>query len=221
MAHRKPLLAWLVLLATCSITSAAFGQDIVNTPLKLEIGGTPGGGTWLTGGDDNTEANFNLYTFSAFADWYLTQKAAVEGEYVVGLGWGQDVIFRNGLIPGQQVPFTNSLMGSLLFFPKGAGTGRLPFYVAGGAGIVSLRSRKPTRKLGYDPDVNPGESFTATNIGVGIKIPRGRSAPNWSFRFDYRMLFINANSDAPAFFAKSKSRRGQHIQFGLQYAFRK
>lgn len=220
MTRRQPYLAVLFLLTWCSIASTAFGQDVINRPIKLEVGGTPGGGTWLTGGDDNTEVNFNLYTFSFFADWYLSQKVAVEGEYVVGIGWGQDVIFRKGLIPGQQVPFANSLMGSLLFFPRGAG-GRVPVYVAGGAGLLSLRSRRPTRKLGYDPDVNPGESFTATNIGGGIVIPRGNSAPNWSFRADYRLLLINSNSDAPAFFARSKSRRGHHVQFGMQYAFRK
>jgi hypothetical protein len=111
-------------------------------------------------------------------------------------------------------------MGSLLVFPRGAG-GQLPVYVAGGAGAMSLKSRKPTRKLGYDPDVNPGETFTVANVGAGIVFPRGNSAPNWSFRADYRYLFINSNSSAPAFFAKSKSRHGHHVEFGIQYSFRK
>jgi hypothetical protein len=38
---------------------------------------------------------------------------------------------------------------------------------------------------------------------------------------DYRLLFINANNGAPAFFASSKSRTGHQVQFGIQYAFRR
>jgi hypothetical protein len=211
---------WFAIVLLLTTSSMASGQETLDRPIKLEVGGTPGGGTWLVGGDDDTEVNFNLYTFSGFADWYLMQRVALEGEYVVGIGWGQDILFRNGRIPGQQVPYTNTLMGSLLVYPRGTSV-RLPFYVAGGAGLMTLKSRKPTRKLGYNPDVNPSEGFTVTNIGAGVKIPRGASAPNWSFRFDYRLLLINSNSDAPAFFAKTKSRTGHHIQFGMLYTFRR
>ena len=78
-----------------------------------------------------------------------------------------------------------------------------------------------TVKLGYDPDVNPQRDSRPTNIGGGVKLPRGVSAPNWSFRIDYRLVFINSNSDAPAFFAKNKSRKAHRVQFGMQYAFRR
>ncbi len=52
------------------------------------------------------------------------------------------------------------------------------------------------------------ESFMVSRIGAGVKIPRGASAPNWSFRLDYHLMFINANDDAPAFFARDKTRDG-------------
>ena len=37
---------------------------------------------------------------------------------------------------------------------------------------------------------------------------------------DYRLLFISPNNDAPAFFARDKTRTGHQVQFGIQYAFR-
>lgn len=218
MQHRRTFLAIVVLLAMCSTVRA---QEVLSTPIRLEVGGSPGGGSWFIGGDDNTEVDFNVYTFGGYVDYYLTQKVAVEGEYVLGVGMGQDILFRNGLIPGQQVPYAHNVTGNLMFYPRGTTGTRLPYYVAGGAGFLTLVSRQVTAKLGYDPDVNPSERFSTANIGGGVKIPRGVSAPNWSFRIDYRLVFINSNSDAPAFFAKTKSRKAHRVQFGMQWALRR
>jgi len=220
MRYTSPVFACLLLMALLTASVAA-GQEIPNAPIRLEIGGAPGGGLFFTGGDSDTEANFNVYTFSANADYYLTQKIAVGGEYMFGNGWGQDIVFRNGLLVGQQTPFSHAFTGELLFYPKGATGTRLPFYIGGGVGMMSMASRPSTKKIGYDPDGNGSESFTLSRIGAGMKIPRGASAPNWAFRIDYRLLFINANDGAPAFFASSKSRTGHQVQFGIQYAFRR
>jgi hypothetical protein len=218
MERRQTFLAIVVLLGMCLPVRA---QEVLDTPIRLEVGGSPGGGGWFIGGDDNTEVDFNVYTFGGYADYYLTQKVALEGEYHFGVGMGQDILFRNGLMPGQQVPYTHSFTGNLLFFPRGTTGPRLPYYVAVGGGLLTLVSREVTVKLGYNPDVNPTEGFTTANIGAGVKIPRGISAPNWSFRIDYRLVFINSNSDAPAFFAQAKSRKAHRVQFGMQYAFRR
>ena len=40
-------------------------------------------------------------------------------------------------------------------------------------------------------------------------------------KMEYRLLFINENDGAPAFFANSKTRTGHQVQFGFQYAFRR
>jgi hypothetical protein len=218
MQHGRTFLAIIVLLF---MSPSAWAQEIPDTPIRFEVGGSPGGGSWFIGGDDNNEVDFNVYTFGGFVDYYLTQKVAVEGEYVVGIGMGQDILFRNGLIPGQQVPYSHNFNGNVMFFPRGTTGTRLPYYIAGGAGLMNLVSRQVTVKLGYDPDVNPSEGFTTANIGGGVKIPRGASAPNWSFRIDYRLVFINSNNDAPAFFARSKSRKAHRVQFGMLYAFRR
>ncbi len=220
ITQSRALLA-VVMFVGASAGSTVAAQELLDTPIRMEIGGTPGGGLFFTGGDDDTEANFNIYTFSSHVDYYLTQRFALEGEYMFGNGWGQDIVFRNGLLVGQQTPFSHTFTGGVLFYPRGTTGTRLPFYFSGGAGMMSLSARPTTKKLGYDPEGNSSETFTVSRIGVGLKIPRGASAPNWAFRMEYRMLFINANDGAPAFFASSKSRTGHQVQFGFQYAVRR
>lgn len=217
MMHRSLFPATLILFIACS---TSFGQTATDRPISVEVGGSPGGGTWLVGGDGNTEANFNVYTIGFYGDWYATQKVALEGQYAFGFGMSQDLRFQNRLIPGQQMPWTGDLGGRVLFFPHST-TARLPFYVGGGVGMLTLTSRRQTKNLGYDPDVTSSGHFTATNIGGGVKLLRGSQAPNWSFRLDYQLLFINSNHDAPAFFAQRKSRTGHHVQFSMQYSFRR
>jgi hypothetical protein len=210
----------LALFVGGSAGSTAAAQELLDTPIRMEIGGTPGGGLFFTGGDDNAEANFNVYTFSSHLDYYLTQRLALEGEYMFGNGWGQDIVYRNGLLVGQQTPFSHTFTGGALFYPRGTTGSRLPFYFSGGVGMMALSARPSTKKLGYDPEGNSSETFTVSRIGAGLKIPR-MGAPNWAFRMDYRLMFINANDGAPAFFASSKTRTGHQVQFGFQYAFRR
>jgi hypothetical protein len=89
--------------------------------------------------------------------------------------------------------------------------------VTAGAGAFSLQSRQPTKQFGYDTATVGFETFLAENFGGGVKIFRGANAPDWGFRIDYRYLIVNANDDAPAFFAKSKSRAGHRISFGILF----
>jgi len=220
MTHRT-LIFVLGLFVTVTTAGVVSGQELMDAPIRFEIGGTPGGGMFFTGGDGDAEANFNVYTFSSNVDFYLTQKVALEGEYMFGNGWGQDVVFRNGLLIGQQTPFSHAFTGAVLYYPKGTTGTKLPFYIGGGVGMMGFQSRPATTKIGYDPDINGMESFMVSRIGAGIKIPRGASAPNWAFRLDYRLLFVSANDAAPEFFAKDKTRTGHQVQFGIQYAFRR
>ena len=88
----KAFLTALVLIAGCSIASA---QEATIGAGKVEIGGFPGGGTFFTGGDDNTEVNFNVYTAGGDITYYINPKAAVEGEFTGSVGWAQDVFFKN------------------------------------------------------------------------------------------------------------------------------
>jgi hypothetical protein len=64
------------------------------------------------------------------------------------------------------------------------------------------------------------QTFVAENIGGGIKIFRA-SAPDWGFRADYRYLIVNSNGDAPAFFAKAKSRGGHRVTFGVLFTWKR
>ena len=119
------------------------------------------------------------------------------------------------------MPTVWSYSGNVVFFPGGTAGKRAPFYVTGGVGAVSLSPRVPTKVFGYDKDVVGTQTFITENIGAGIKFFRAADAPNWGFRADYRYLFVNSNSDAPAFFAKSKSRGAHRIYVGMLYTWKR
>ena len=75
--------------------------------------------------------------------------------------------------------------------------------------------------FGYDVATKGWQSFIAENIGGGVKIFRGSDAPDWGFRADYRYVIVNANADAPAFFAKATNRGGHRISFGVLFTWKR
>lgn len=214
----RAFLAASILLAGSSVASA---QDAAVGAGKVEIGGFPGGGTFFIGGDDNKEVNFNVYTAGGGMTYYFNQAVAVEGEVTGSVGWAQDVDFNNAKLIHNQMPTVWTYSGNVVFFPGGTAGKRVPFYITGGIGAVSLSPRVPTKVFGYDVDVVGTQTFIAENIGGGIKIFRGADAPNWGFRADYRYIIVNSNSDAPAFFAKSKSRGAHRIYVGMLYTWKR
>jgi hypothetical protein len=214
----KAVLAAVVLLAGCSV-AAAQGTSIGAG--KVELGGFPGGGTFFVGGDNNKEVNFNVYTAGGGLTYYLNQKAAVEGEVTGSVGWAQDVFFNNAKVIHTQMPTVWSYSGNLLFFPGGTAGKRVPAYLTGGIGALSLSPRVPTKPFGYDVDTVGTQTFITENIGGGIKIFRAADAPNWGFRADYRYLMVNSNSSAPAFFAKSKRRGAHRVYIGMLYTWKR
>jgi hypothetical protein len=214
----KGFLTALILFVGCSIASA---QEATIGAGKIELGGFPGGGTFFTGGDDNTEVNFNVYTAGGDFTYYFNPKMAVELEMTGSVGWAQDVYYHNAKVIHVQMPGVWSQFGNILFFPGGTTGKRVPFYITGGAGLLELQSRVPTKQFGYDVDTVGWQSFMSENIGGGIKIFRAADAPNWGFRVDYRLLFVNENSSAPAFFAHSKMRTGHRVYVGMLYTWKR
>src|SRR5882672_6430803 len=91
----KAFLTALVLAAGCSIASA---QETTIGAGKVEIGGFPGGGTFFTGGNDNNEVNFNVYTAGGDLTYYVNPKTAVEVEITGSVGWAQDVFFHKSKV---------------------------------------------------------------------------------------------------------------------------
>ena len=160
--------------------------------------------------------SFNSYTAGANLTCYVTTRAAIEGEMSVSFGLAQDVFFREAEVLHVQMPNVWSYFGNVVWFPSGAAGRAVAPYITAGAGAVSLQSRQPTKQFGYDADTVGFQTFLAENIGGGVKIFRA-AAPDWGFRIDYRYLIVNANSDAPAFFAQSKSRGGHRVSFGILF----
>jgi hypothetical protein len=213
----KTLAAVAVFLCAAANAAAQGSQGSTSGPGKIEIGGFPMGGTFFVGGDGDQEANFNVYSTGANLTYYLTPRTAIEGELGIGIGWAQDITYKNAEVLSVQMPNVWDYFANVVWFPNGGAGQRLAFYVTAGAGAVSLQSRQPTKPFGYDTETVGFETFLAENIGGGVKIFRGPSAPQWGFRVDYRYLIVNANSDAPAFFAKSESRAGHRISFGILF----
>ena len=216
---RSCLLAFALLFA--GVTAAA-AQDAATTGAgKVEIGLYPVGATFLVGGDDNKEVNFNVYTAGTNLTYYASRRIAIEGELTIGFGLAQDVIFNKAEVLHVQMPNVWSYAGNVVFFPGGTAGTQLPVYVTGGVGAVSLQSRTPTGQFGYDVDKVGFETFVAENVGGGLKIFRGADAPDWGFRIDYRYVIVNANGDAPAFFAKAKTRAGHRLAFGVLFTWKR
>jgi opacity protein-like surface antigen len=203
-----------------AVSSSAAAQGATGAG-KVEIGLYPVGATFLVGGDDNKEVNFNVYTAGTNLTYYATRRIAIEGELTIGFGLAQDVFFNKAEVLHVQMPNVWSYSGNVVFFPGGTADTRLPLYVTGGVGAVSLQSRTPTGQFGYDVDTVGFETFVAENIGGGLKIFRDADAPDWGFRIDYRYLIVNANSDAPAFFAKAKTRGGHRLAFGILFTWKR
>jgi hypothetical protein len=210
-----------VFAAVACFVSDVSAQDATIGAGKVEIGGFPMGGTFFVGGDDNKEVDFNVYSAGANVTYYFTDRAALEGEFTISLGLGQDVVFNNAKVLHVQMPNVWTYFGNIVFFPAGSAGKRMPFYLTGGIGAASLQSRQPTRQFGYDVDTVGFESFIAETVGAGVKIFRSAAAPDWGFRADYRYLIVNANGDAPAFFAKAKTRAGHRITFGVLFTWKR
>jgi hypothetical protein len=210
-------LAMVIVFAAVSLASA---QEAATGAGKVEIGGFPMGGTFFVGGDDDKEVNFNVYTAGANLTYYLTTRAAIEGELGISFGLAQDVRFNKTEVLHVQLPNVWSYFGNALWFPGGATGRQVPYYITAGVGAVSLQSRQPTRPFGYDVDTVGFQTFLAENIGGGVKIFRA-AAPDWGFRADYRYLIVNANGDAPAFFARAKSRGGHRVSFGVLFTWKR
>jgi len=208
-------------LIVLAVGASAAAQDAATGAGKLEVGLYPLGATFLVGGDDNKEVNFNLYTAGTNLTYYVNKRTAIEGELTISFGLAQDVVFNRTQVLHVQMPNVWSYSGNVVFFPGGTTGKQLPVYVTGGIGAISLQSRTPTGQFGYDVDTVGFETFIAENIGGGVKIFRGADAPDWGFRVDYRYVIVNANSDAPAFFAKAKTRGGHRLSFGVLFTWKR
>ena len=211
---------WIAALLLFGSVPMAWAQDGPPGAGTLEIGGFPMGGTFLVGGDDDREVNFNVYSAGANLTCYLNKRSAIEGELSISFGLAQDVSFRKAEVLHVQMPNVWSYFGNFVFFPAGATGRHLPYYATAGVGAVSLQSRQPTKPFGYDVDIVGFETFLAENIGGGVKIFR-TEVPDWGFRADYRYLIVNANGDAPAFFARAKGRSGHRVTFGLLFTWKR
>src|SRR6266852_2212970 len=86
--------ALLVVMILFTCVSGAAAQPSATGAGKGEVGLFPMGGTFFTGGDDNQEVSFNVYTAGSNLTYYLTERAAIEGELTISFGLAQDILFH-------------------------------------------------------------------------------------------------------------------------------
>jgi hypothetical protein len=205
----------VALVGSCAVASAQeLGEPGAG---KLEIGGFPGGGLWLVGGDDNTEVDFNNYDFGGGATWYLSPIAAIEGEAAFGLGISQNVHYENRTVYRIQMPHTLTTSGNVVIFPGGSAR-PVAGYLTAGVGTLTMFSRTAANMVF---GLEKAESFLSTNVGGGVKIFRRGDARNWGFRIDYRILMVNNDTDAVPLFAQIKRRMGHRFYIGMLYTVRR
>jgi hypothetical protein len=213
MARCTAFLA-IVLLSGSAVASA---QESGAGAGKLEVGFFPGGGTFFVSGDNNLEANFNLYTAGGYVSQYLSRLVAIEGEGSFGLGLSQDIRYANRVVPYVQAPGARNFNANVVVFPTGSDR-LVAGYVTGGGGLLTLVERDSTKQFG----LTEAESFFAANLGAGLKVLRaGTGLRKWGARIDYRLFSVGSKGDAVAFFAKSKARLGHRIYVGILYTLRR
>lgn len=209
MVGCKGWLAILVLLCSNAVASA---QESAGAG-KMEAGFFPGGGTFFVGGDDNLEANFNVYNGGGWFGYNVNRILGIEAEGGFGIGMAQDVNYKNRLIKHNPVPTTVNVNANALVYPAGSDRQLAP-YVTGGVGSLMLRSRWSTPQFGLEGS----ESFVASNFGGGVKLYRaGTGLASWGARLDYRLFSVNSSDSAAPFFARSKRRMGHRIYVGFLY----
>jgi hypothetical protein len=211
---RWQALAWFL---WCGSASPLVAQDAKG---QIDLGLFPLGGTFFVGGNGDDEVDFNVYTTGGHFTYFATERVAVEGELSISFGWAQDVTYHGATVFHGQMPNVWSYSGNVLFFPRGVTGRRLPYYLAGGIGAVALQSRDLTAPFGYDEETVGFETFLAENIGGGVKFVRG-AVRSWAFRLDYRYLIVNEKDTAPEFFARSKTRGGHRLYFGVLFTPRR
>jgi hypothetical protein len=135
MRMHHALFIFVALLAGGAVATA---QELGPGAGVLEIGGFPGGALWLVSGDDNTEVNFNNWSYGGGLSWYRGRcrsrlkrplgSASRKGELSQPRSRGGAGAEHDGHRRQRR-------------YLPGGGNRRLAPYVTGGAGTLTLISR--------------------------------------------------------------------------------
>ena len=202
----KRTLAVFAMVAFVGMGSVAAAQENAGAG-RVEIGISPGGGTFFTKGTTDAQSSFKNYALGGSFTFNANRLFGVEGEFGGGLGVKQDMTFNQSLMTAVEAPNTYAYNGNAIYAPAGNNHPFVP-YAAGGMGGLTIQPRTGVHALGA---LNT-TTFLSENFGGGLK---WFSSRHWGVRGDYRFIVVNGKSTADPFFGLNETRYGNRVYGSL------
>jgi hypothetical protein len=208
----KRLAIVLATLALVSVgtTRVAMAQEAAGAG-RVEVGLTPGGGTFFTKGTSDSEASFRNCALGASVTFNVSRYVGIEAELGAGLGTRQTIDFNNVSFADLKSPNTLAYQGNIAVYPGGKDHPVVP-YLTAGIGAMTMFARDELLPVAVTSD----QTFMTENVGGGVKLFANRY---WGLRGDYRLIVVNKKDDAEPFFGLNERRIGHRFAGSLIFTF--
>jgi hypothetical protein len=198
-----------VLLVVLS-ASVAYAQEGAGAG-RIEVSAFPGGGVFFGSSSNEAEADFGNYTVGAAFTWNFNRWVGIEGEVGNAIGVKQTLTFNGTTLARQHSPCFFGYNANAVVNPFGNDRALVP-YATGGLGGLRMLDTEEVVNLGVTAPTN----YLTGNVGGGLKWFASR---HWGARGDYRLMIVNDNADAPAFFGRDGMRYGHRVYGGLVFTY--
>jgi hypothetical protein len=179
----------------------AQAQDGAAGPSAVVVTLIPGGATFFTEAEENTQApSFGNYDLGGAVAVNFNRFVGVEGEFSAAVGINQLMQVGTFEFDGRS-PHLLNYSGNLVISAP-TGTSVVPYVTGGIGGLTLLEQRSLT--------VDDSETFLTGNVGGGVSWFAGR----WGLRGDYRFIAVQSKDEAPAFFGR-ENRYGHRVYGGV------
>lgn len=178
---------------------------------RIEVSAFPGGGVFFGSSGSEAEPGFGNYTVGAAFTWNFNRWLGVEGELGNAVGVTQTLDFEGATLTRQHSPCFFAYSGNAVVHPFGNDRALVP-YATAGLGGLRMFDTDEVANLG----INSSTNYFTGNLGGGAKWFASR---HWGARADYRVMIVNDNVNAPAFFGRAGVRYGHRVYGGLLFTY--
>jgi hypothetical protein len=197
----KRFIAFVLTVAAIGAATPAFAQEAAPGPGKVVITIIPGGATFFTEADHDTQGpGFGNYELGGSVAVNFNRYVGVEGEVSGAIGISQSLQIGASSFDERSPNLLNYSGNLVISAPNRSSV--VP-YLTGGVGGLTMFERRPLI-------VNDPETFLTGNVGGGLSWHAGR----WGLRGDYRFIAVQSKDDAPAFFGREE-RYGHRVYAGV------
>jgi hypothetical protein len=197
-------------LAALLTASVAYAQERAGAG-RIEVSAFPGGGVFFGTSSNENEPDFGNYTVGAAFTWNVNRWIGIEGEVGNAVGVKQTLDFNGATLASQHSPCFFGYSANAVVHPFGNDHALVP-YGTGGLGGLRMLDTEEVANLGVTTPTN----YLTGNVGGGLKWFASR---HWGARGDYRLMIVNDNADAPAFFGSDGTRYGHRVYGGLIFTY--